>query len=64
MELDDVRALVQRQIDYNYAIAQEGLRGNYGANIGSVLLKHDGDDVEGPAKGLCRGGLRRQDERL
>ena len=28
VELDDVRALVQRQIDYNYAIAQEGLWGN------------------------------------
>lgn len=40
----------QRQIDYNYAIAQEGLWGNYGANIGSVLLKHDGDDVKVRAK--------------
>ena len=63
VELDDVRALVQRQIDYNYAIAQEGLRGNYGANIGSVLLKHDGDDVKVRAR-LCRASSAAQDERL
>ena len=56
MELEDVRALVQRQIDYNYAIAQEGLRGNYGANIGSVLLKHDGDDVKVRAKAYAAAG--------
>ena len=56
VELDDVRALVQRQIDYNYAIAQEGLRGNYGANIGSVLLKHDGDDVKVRAKAYAAAG--------
>lgn len=64
VELDDVRALVQRQIDYNYAIAQEGLRGNYGANIGSVLLKHDGDDVKVRAKAYAAAGSERQDERL
>ena len=56
VELDDVRALVQRQIDYNYAIAHEGLRGNYGANIGSVLLKHDGDDVKVRAKAYAAAG--------
>ena len=56
VELDDVRALVQRQIDYNYAIAQEGLRGNYGANIGSVLLKHDGEDVKVRAKAYAAAG--------
>ena len=56
VELDDVRALVQRQIDYNYAIAQEGLWGNYGANIGSVLLKHDGDDVKVRAKAYAAAG--------
>ncbi len=34
----DVRDLLERQIAYNCAIAEEGLRGNYGANIGKVLL--------------------------
>lgn len=34
----DVRDLLDRQIDYNMAIAEEGLRNDYGANIGKVLL--------------------------
>ena len=37
--LDDVRPLRRRQIECNMAIAEEGIRGDYGANIGSVLLK-------------------------
>ena len=37
--LEDVRPLLNRQIECNMAIAEEGIRGDYGANIGSVLLK-------------------------
>lgn len=37
--LDDVRPLLRGQIECNMAIAEEGIRGDYGANIGSVLLK-------------------------
>ncbi len=33
-----VRETLQRQIDYNMAIAEEGLRNSYGANIGKTLL--------------------------
>ena len=40
--LDDVRPMLDRQIAYNTAIAEEGLRHDYGANIGKVLLKTDG----------------------
>ena len=39
VDLDDVRPLLKRQIECNMAIAEEGIRGDYGANIGSVLLK-------------------------
>ena len=39
VDVADVAPLLQRQIAYNMAIAEEGLRGDYGANIGSVLLK-------------------------
>lgn len=42
---EDVRELFQRQIDYNMAIAEEGLRGDYGANIGKVLLTNHEDDL-------------------
>ena len=40
--LDALRPLLDRQIACNMAIAEEGLRGNYGANTGSVLLETDG----------------------
>ncbi len=39
VELEDVRAVLERQIAYNMAIAEEGLRGNYGANIGKTVLR-------------------------
>ena len=38
MDLADVSPLLDRQISCNMAIAEEGLKGDYGANIGSVLL--------------------------
>ena len=39
VDLEDVRELLERQIEYNMAIAAEGLRGNYGANIGKTVLR-------------------------
>ena len=54
--LDDVRALVERQIEYNYAIAQEGLSNNWGANIGSVLRDTYGTDVKTRARYMAAAG--------
>ena len=56
VDLDDVRDVIARQIEYNTAIAEEGLRGNYGANVGSVLLAVNGDDVKTRAKALAAAG--------
>ena len=56
MDTDDVKAVLDRQIEYNTAIAQEGLSGNYGANIGSVLLDMDGDNVRTRAKAMAAAG--------
>ncbi len=36
---EDVREVLERQIAYNMAIAEEGMRGNYGANIGKTVLR-------------------------
>lgn len=44
-DLDEVRETLERQIEYNMAIAEEGIRGNYGANVGSVLLAGHPDDI-------------------
>lgn len=55
-DLSDVRELLDRQITYNTAISQEGLRGSYGANIGKVLLKEYGTDVKNRAKAAAAAG--------
>lgn len=56
VDLQEVEELLQCQIDYNMAIAEEGLSGKWGANIGSVLLKTWGDDVKVRAKALAAAG--------
>ncbi len=45
VDLEDVREVLERQISYNMAIAQEGLRGNYGANIGKTVLLYRENDI-------------------
>ncbi len=42
LDVEDVRDLVGSQVQCNLALAEEGLRGDWGANIGSVLLHHQG----------------------
>ncbi len=37
VELSDVEEILDRQISYNMAISQEGMQGDYGANVGRVL---------------------------
>ena len=39
---EDVRGSIGRQLEYNMAIAKEGLLGSWGANIGSVILSQQG----------------------
>lgn len=54
--LDEIAPLLQRQIDCNSAIAQEGLTGNWGAAIGKILLSDYGDDVKQRAKAYAAAG--------
>lgn len=56
VKLSEIEGLLQRQIDYNTNIAAEGLRGDWGANIGSVLLETWGDDIKVRAKALAAAG--------
>lgn len=55
-EIGDVQATLQRQIEYNSSIAAEGLKNDWGANIGSVLLKTYGNDVKIRARALAAAG--------
>lgn len=56
VDIDDAREVIGRQIRYNTAIAEEGLKGDYGANIGSVLLKMEGDNIRVRAKAMAAAG--------
>lgn len=56
LDPEDVREVLQRQIDYNTAIAEEGLRGEYGANIGRILLQAYGNGVHNRAKAMAAAG--------
>ena len=55
-DLEDVSALVERQIAYNYAIAEEGMKNRWGANIGKTLRVHYGDDVKTRARFMAAAG--------
>ena len=53
VDVAEVEPLLQSQIEYNMAIAEEGLKNNWGANIGSVLIDSWGDDIKVRAKALA-----------
>ena len=55
--IEDVKDLLDHQIECNVNISEEGLTGDYGANIGKVLLKTYGtDDVKIRAKAKAAAG--------
>ena len=56
VDVADIQDLLKRQIEYNTAIAEEGLRNSYGANIGKVLMKTYGNDVRTRAKAMAAAG--------
>ena len=55
-DIEDVKETLDKQIECNMEIAREGIRGNYGANIGSILLKMEGDSVQVRAKAMAAAG--------
>ena len=56
VDISDVYPVISRQIEYNTAIAKEGLSGNWGAGIGKVLLSSYGDTVFNRAKAMAAAG--------
>lgn len=56
LDVSDVSELFDRVISCNMAIAEEGLRGNYGANVGSTLLNAYGDGMYNRAKAYAAAG--------
>ena len=56
VDIADVETVLRRQVAYNTAISQEGLRGNWGAEIGRTLRKVYGDGVAIRAKAAAAAG--------
>ena len=56
MDVEDVREILDRQIGCNWAIAEEGMRGSYGAGIGRVLRDAYGDEVHNRARYMAAAG--------
>jgi len=55
-EIADVKEVLDTQIQYNTQISEEGLLGDYGANIGSTFLKFYGHDVRNRAIAKAAAG--------
>ncbi len=56
VKISEVEKTLQRQIDFNLKIAREGIKGEWGANIGSVLLNTWGDDIKIRARAMAAAG--------
>ncbi len=57
VDIADIKEVLDRQIEYNTAIAEEGLKNNYGANIGKVILgSYGNNDVKIRAKAKAAAG--------
>ena len=56
VKIADVEGIIGRQIKYNTEIAAEGLKNDYGARVGKVLLSSFGDGVHNRAKATAAAG--------
>ena len=56
LDVSDIRGYVDEQVRCNLEIAREGLSGNWGANIGSVILRRQGESVEKKAGAWAAAG--------
>lgn len=56
VKTEDIAPILDRQIAYNTAIANEGVTGNYGANVGKTLLQFYGDSVWLKARAAAAAG--------
>ncbi len=56
LDVEDVRDCVGQQIACNMAIAREGIENNWGANIGKVILRHQGTSAQKKASAYAAAG--------
>lgn len=56
VDIEEVREVLGRQVEYNMAISEAGIHNNYGANIGKILLSSYGCSVQNRAKAYAAAG--------
>lgn len=56
VDIEELKETVGKQIEYNMAIAEEGIRNDWGANIGKVILRRQGTGVEKRACAYAAAG--------
>ena len=56
VDVKDIKDVLDRQIEYNLAIANEGINGNYGANIGKTIMKYANNDILTKCKAMAAAG--------
>ncbi len=61
LDVEDVRGCVGDQIRFNMDIAREGIEHKWGANVGSVILRHQGQN---PEKKACAWAAAGSDARM
>ena len=55
-DLSDVAEILEKQIRCNMAIAEEGLKGDFGANVGKTIMKEGADNIRTRAKAYAAAG--------
>ncbi len=56
VKISDINEIISSQIKHNMAIAEEGLCGKWGANVGKTLLTAYGNSVHNKAKAYAAAG--------
>jgi len=56
LDVEDVKPLLATQVKYNMAIAERGIKENFGANVGKTILAAFGDSVDNRARAMAAAG--------
>ncbi len=54
--IDEIRPLIRRQIDFNMAIAREGIAHEYGGSVGRTILSHSAQTPADKARAYAAAG--------
>ena len=56
VDIADIQDMLDKQVEYNYAISEEGLKNDYGASVGKTLISTRGDDIRVKARAQAAAG--------